>query len=201
MRVRVRPGALCVGLRDLWQVSSPCGSLSCLANVWRCVCFMLISRPKVGGAMYASSAQPQPVKGPQLLFHSPSCLSLLLYNTTWVLILFVKKTRKKTVLVSVTLLVRLVLLLLIVVLLASPQLPSLILSNAYCFYCLYRWKRVPACNKSVWWECILYRHWRLIWVRLSGWILWWWSYMWRSACCNNRFLLWSKNIQRSGETT
>ena len=41
MRVRVRPGALCV--RDPWQVSSPCRSLSCLANVWRCVCLVLRS--------------------------------------------------------------------------------------------------------------------------------------------------------------
>ena len=47
-----------------------------------CVCLVLMSRPKVGGIMYAPSAQPQPVKWPQLINCSLSCLFLLSYNTS-----------------------------------------------------------------------------------------------------------------------
>ena len=37
---------------------------------------------EVGGIMFASSAQPQPVKWPQLINCSLSCLFLLSYNTS-----------------------------------------------------------------------------------------------------------------------
>ena len=41
---------------------------------------MLMSRPKVGRIMYASSTQPQPLKWPRVIDRSPLCLYRLSYN-------------------------------------------------------------------------------------------------------------------------
>ena len=67
-------GALCV--RDPWHglftLSFFVLSRQCLKM--RVPLLMLMSRPEVGGTIYASSAQPQDVKWPQLINCSPSCL-------------------------------------------------------------------------------------------------------------------------------
>ena len=42
---------------------------------------LILETYKVGAVMYASSAQPEPVKWLELITSSPSCLSLLSYNT------------------------------------------------------------------------------------------------------------------------